>query len=152
MSTTNKNHALEAISDAKDTVREFIDEIVTSLIETGEASNDLFNDYPNGDAYHHEYHVDKEYSLVEAGLLLDRLSDFEETDEGLWDGLEPRQAISCQAAYTYGNAVMYYWGVIIDEINADPILTDALEGHEEGDTEANRDIIKQIVLQITDDY
>lgn len=109
----------DAASDAAETVRNFADEILEQLLDTGEASNDLFNDYPNGDSWHHECHVDKDYNLQEAAELLDELYDFEETDNGLWEGLEPRQAIVTQAAYTYSNAVYSEWRDLIEEINTE---------------------------------
>ena len=107
----------DARSDAKETVAYFKDEIVGMLLEKGEASDDLFNDYPNGDSYHHENHTDKSYDLQEAAGLLDELSDNEETDSGLWQGLEPREAVCAQAAYTYGNAVYAEWRELIEKIN-----------------------------------
>ena len=110
------NYNMQAMSDAHDMVSEFADEIADQL-SAGEASTDLFNDYSNGDSYHHESHVDKEYSLSEAAAILEQLSEHEETDSGLWEGLAPRDAISAQAAYTYGHAVMSHWQSVIREIN-----------------------------------
>lgn len=111
------NYRAEALDDARSTVSEFADEIVEKIMDGGDASDDLNNDYSNGDAYHHESHVDRDYNLREAAELLDDLSDFEETDSGLWEGLEPRKAIAAQAAYTYGNAVYSNWTDLIGEIN-----------------------------------
>ena len=119
----------DAKEDAKSTVLEYLEDIVDSLIDNGEASDDLFNDYPNGDSYHHENHVDRYYSLLEAAECLDQLSRWEETDSGLWQGLEPREAIGAQAAYTYGNAVCDYWRDLINEINGD--IADILDPFEE---------------------
>ena len=107
----------DAQSDAFEMVKNFRDEIVERLCDDNRASEDFNNDYPNGDCYHHENHIDKEYDLEEAGKLLRELSDHEETDSGLWEGLEPQQAISAQAAYTYGNAVASEWSDLIEEIN-----------------------------------
>jgi hypothetical protein len=109
----------DARSDAVDTVGNFLDEVVEQLIDKGEASDDLFNDYPSGDEYHHQSHVDKYYRLSEAAELLDELSRYEETDSGLWEGLEPCRAIAAQAAYTYGSAVLAMWSELISEINGD---------------------------------
>jgi hypothetical protein len=111
------NYYQAAKSDATDTVLNFQDEILDQLLSTGEASDDLYNDYPNGDSYHHESHVDKWYHLTEAAELLDELRDYEETDYGLWEGQAPRDAISTQAAFTYGNAVLSLWHDLIGEIN-----------------------------------
>ena len=99
------NYRDAALSDAKDTVEYFADEIVDQLMD-GKASDDLLNDYSRGDEYHHESHVDQAYGLLEAAQLLDELYKHEETDSGLWDGQEPREAIATQAAFTYGNAVL----------------------------------------------
>jgi hypothetical protein len=61
MTTETTNYLREAADDAADTVRNFADEILEQLIDDGKASDDLLNDYPNGDAWHHECHVDKWY-------------------------------------------------------------------------------------------
>jgi len=121
----------DAKSDANDMARNFLEETLESYMDnSGEASNDLNNDYSGGDSYHHESHVDKSYTLQEAAELLDELDDYEETDEGLWEGQKPRDAISTQAAYTYGNAVYSLWQDIIKEINGDSDLADLLEQYE----------------------
>lgn len=117
MSNTTSDYFADARADAKSMAEEFVDEIIEKLLEGGDASTDLYNDYPNGDSYHHENHVDRDYDLSEAAELLNQLSDHEETDTGLWEGLEPRKAINAQAAYTYGNAVYAFWREIIEEIN-----------------------------------
>lgn len=117
MAEERTNYPREAEDDAKNMVEEFLDQIVEQLIEKGEASNDINNDYSGGDSYHHETHVDRSYSLLEAAELLDQLSDYEETDSGLWEGKEPRDAVTTQAAFTYGNAVYSEWNDLIEKIN-----------------------------------
>ncbi len=111
------NYYQSAQSDAKEMALEFIDATVEQLIEKGAASTDLYNDYDNGDRYHHEVHVDRFYSLLEAATLLDQLNEYEETDSGLWAEQMPTEAISTQAAFTYGNAVYSLWVDIIEYIN-----------------------------------
>ena len=111
------NYFEKAKYDAKETVREFQREILEQLLEMNNASDDLHNNYGSGDSYHHESHVDVAYRLLEAAELLNELVDYEETDCGLWHGLEPRQAICAQAAYTYGNAVYEVWRDLIVSIN-----------------------------------
>jgi hypothetical protein len=123
---TTTNYFAQARQDAKDMAVEFIDQIVTALYDEGQVSDDLFNDYPNGDAYHHETHVDKAYSLLEAATLLDQLAAYEETDNGLWEGLAPREAVSAQAAYTYGGAVLSMWSDLIDTLNNDGDVVEAV--------------------------
>lgn len=107
----------DARDDAQETVLEYLDTIVEQLQENGEASDDLYNDYDNGDAWHHECHVDRDYNLSEAAELLDQLSEHTEEDSGLWMEQEPRRAIATQAAYTYGNAVYAGWRDLINRIN-----------------------------------
>lgn len=107
----------EAQAQAWDCASNFVDEMVEQWKRNGDISDDLNNDYPHGDLYHHENHVDNSYDLTEAAAILDKLDEYEETDHGLWDGLEPREAISAQAAYTYGNAVYSMWTDIVKEIN-----------------------------------
>jgi hypothetical protein len=118
-----------AKSDAQDTAENFRDEIVEKFLE-GEVSNDLLNDYPNGDEWHNTNHTDKAYDLLEAATLLDELDDYEETDSGLWAGQKPRDAISSQAAYTYANAVYGQWRDLVEVINDDlelDLLRDAID-------------------------
>lgn len=110
----DKSPRQEAAEDAQSSVENFVDEIVESIIDNGEADT-YISDY--SDSYHHESHVDKSYSLLEAAQILDDLSDFEETDGGLWQGLEPRAAVSAQAAYTYGNAVASMFEDTLKSIN-----------------------------------
>ena len=155
--TETTNYLREAADDAADTVRNFADEILEQLLDDGEASDDLLNDYPNGDAWHHECHVDKDYSLIDAATLIDQLRDFEETDSGLWEGLEPRRAIAAQAAYTYGNAVYYEWRELIEKINSEAsgIISDFDETAEEcDDTDAletdKRAALRKLIDEIAD--
>lgn len=115
------NYSLEAYDDALSTIENFEEEIAEQLEEKGEASSDLNNDYPNGDSYHHENHVDKSYSLREAADVLEQLSEHEADDPGLWEGLEPRRAIEAMAAYTYGNAVYADWVDLIEELNQEAV-------------------------------
>lgn len=129
---SNRIHS--ATDDAKDTALHFLNYITQQLIEGDDASADLFNDYCDGDSYFHESHIDREYSLSEAADVLETYAEFEETNSDLWEGLPPRDAISAQAAYTYGNAVMSEWQSIIRHINDSDqrvILADMVQDYEE---------------------
>jgi hypothetical protein len=115
-----KDWSKEARSDAIYTIDHFDDDVVEQLEEGGEVSDDLMNDFPNGDQYHHESHTDKSYTLLEAAHLLDQLSNYEETDSGLWEGVEdPEEALSVKAAFTYGNAVMSEFQDVVRDLNSD---------------------------------
>ena len=74
--------------------------------------------------------MDKSYNLQEAAELLDELDEYKETDEGLWEGQEPRDAIATQAAYTYGAAVMSLFQALIKEINNDDDLESLKEQYD----------------------
>lgn len=131
-----KDYCVKAISDAAETAREYLDTIIQQLIDSRMASDDLHNDYPNGDGYHHETHVDRpaHYSLQEATEILNQCSDTVETDYGLWEGSEPEEAISIQAMFTYGAQVIARWLDLIALINEDlevEILLDNEAGLEE---------------------
>jgi hypothetical protein len=117
MAKDDTDYLREARDDAKSAAQYFLDEIVEAIESDGKASDDLTNDYSDGDSYHHETHVDRSYKLIEASNLLDQLSRYEEGDPGLWQGMAPREAVSAQAAYTYGNAVYSYFRGLIEEIN-----------------------------------
>jgi hypothetical protein len=105
-----------AEEDARETVSYFIDEIVQEIIERENAGTAELQINDLSDSYHHENHVDKSYSLKKAAELLDDLSDYEETDSGLWEGQEPRDAISTMAAFTYGNAVLRKFNDLVEDI------------------------------------
>ncbi len=111
------NYRTNAQGDAAETARNFLDEIIEKLVDGDPASDDLLNDYPNGDAWHHENHTDKDYDLLEAAEILKEFSGQEETDSGLWQGMEPERAICAQAAYTYANAVYGQFQRLIEQIN-----------------------------------
>jgi hypothetical protein len=154
----------EAKEDASEMVLHFVDQIVDQLISDGTASDDMYNGYTEGDSYHHERHIDRSYTLIEAATAIDELHEFEETDSGLWDGMSPRDAISAQAAYTYGNAVASMWSSFIDDINNDDEIERLVEEYhdtvniveaDDDEQEADRsgveqdleDRIKEIVSQ-----
>lgn len=124
MARETTDYRSEAHSDAQDTARNFIDEIVEQYVDKGGVSDDLNNDYSGGDSYHHETHVDRAYSLTGAAKVLDDLREHTETDSGLWERQEPREAISTQAAFTYGNAVYSRWTDLVKEINGDSDLSE----------------------------
>ncbi len=108
----------KAIEDAEDLIKEyFIDEIVQSIVDGGEASSDMYNDYDNGDGIFHEVITDREYHRSDAIELIDELYEYEEEDTGIWEGLDWEGIIQAKAAYTYGNAVMSEWDRIIEWIN-----------------------------------
>lgn len=114
------NYRQEAEDDAANLVLEyFMDEIVDQLIDKGEASADINNDYDNGDGIFHETIVDRSYHLTDAAELLSQLYRHVEEDTGLWEGETDIDRIAeIQAAYTYGNAVWDELETLIMNINS----------------------------------
>ena len=114
------NYRQEAEDDAANLVLEyFMDEIVDQLINKGEASADINNDYANGDGIFHEVITDRSYHMTEAAELLSQLYEYAEEDAGLWEGETDVDRIAeIQAAYTYGNAVWDEFDTLIMNINS----------------------------------
>jgi hypothetical protein len=108
----------EADSDAVEMLQEFRDEIVECFVESEQCDTDI-QYYSSGDSYHYETHVDRDYQLLDAAELLDKLSEFQVDDSGLWEGQDPRQAVATMAAYTYGNAVLHFFSEYCDELNSE---------------------------------
>ena len=107
------NYRQEAEDDAANLVLEyFMDEIVDQIIDKGEASADINNDYANGDGIFHETIVDRSYHLTDAAELLSQLYKHAvgETDVD--------RIAEIRAAYTYGNAVCDEFDTLIMNINS----------------------------------
>jgi hypothetical protein len=104
-------YKISAIWDAKETVFSYLDEITNMLIDKGRASDDLVNDYPDGEIFHNEYHVDRSWSLSEANRILEQLNN-----DFLQELTEDKDIIK-QACSTYKNTVLHYWKELIFKIN-----------------------------------
>lgn len=103
---------------ARDLIREnFIPEIIGYILDDGEASSDMYNDYADGDGIFHEQIIDQDWSVKEAMEMLATLGDFEEDDFGLWEGKDWEDILRIKAAYTFGNAVNDEWYSLISDIN-----------------------------------
>ncbi len=116
---------------ARDLIRDnFISEIVDLIMDEGEASSDINNDYANGDGIFHETIVDTDYDAKEAMELLHELSSFEEDDSGLWEGKDWEDILRIKAAYTFGNAVNDEFETLIatiNEIDLDELIKQAVK-------------------------
>ena len=114
------DYAREAEEDAAMLITDyFMDEIVDQIIDMGEASRNINNDYDNGDGIFHEVITDRSYGLEEAAELLSQLYRYEEEDSGLWEGVDDLDSIAeIKAAYTYGNAVYDEFDTLIMNINS----------------------------------
>jgi hypothetical protein len=137
------NYRTKGTEDAKEFINNYEETIVEQLVEKGEASTDLYNDYGDGDSFIHESYTDKWYDLMESAQILDQLSDYEETDSGLWEGQEPRKAIATQAAFTYSSYVCSEIERAIEAINSEFSSLDLSQIPEEEHKSAAEEIVKK---------
>ena len=138
-----ENYRVMGQEDAKEFIHNFETEMIDMLVDKGEVSDDLYNDYDNGDSFIHESYTDKDYNLSEAAKLLEDLRDYEESDSGLWEGQEPRKAIATQAAYTYSGYVVSCIQDLIKTINDEWESSGFSEGEDETAKRANAEGIVQ---------
>jgi hypothetical protein len=137
------SYAAEAHDDAANMADEFLDAIVEMLIDKGEAK-EYPQEYAGGDQYHCETHRDKWYNLTEAADVLRELSDYKETDKGMWEGQEADEAIKTQAAFTYYNAVGGDFQRLVKQINDDyDMLTVDLDERER-EAEERRERLEEL--------
>ena len=61
-----------------------------------------YNEIDNLDSAWHENIVDRAYTSDDAAFVLDNCKE-EEGDSGLWEGKDAKEALQCQAAFSYGN-------------------------------------------------
>jgi DNA polymerase III delta prime subunit len=95
-----------------------MEEIIEQFISDGEIGTDCRNDYRH-DSTFHETIIDKYYNLEDAVTLINDLNRYEETDSGIWESLEPEEAIGAKAAWTYGNAVKSMCDDLLEQISGD---------------------------------
>jgi len=129
-------------ADAQDIISDYIEEIAKMLIDDGEASTDLYNDYSDMDSRISE--SDDYWRRPEEAIeTIDELSEFEEEDSGLWEGCRDyREILSAIAHYTYTNALYAEIESMIKSIN-DTLDSDAI-------TEIEDQITKELLTE--DDY
>lgn len=129
-------------ADAQDIISNYIEEIAKMLIDDGEASTDLYNDYRNMDANISESDS-YGHNPSDAIEIIDELSEFEEEDSGLWEGCSDySEILNAIAHYTYTNAVYHEIESMIESIN-DTIDSDTI-------TKIEDQITKELLTE--DDY
>lgn len=129
-------------ADAQDIISDYIEEIAEMLINDGEASTDLYNDYRNMDANISESDS-YGHNPSDAIEIIDDLCEFEEEDSGLWEGCSDySEILNAKAHYTYTNALYHEIESMIESIN-DTIDRDAI-------TEIEDQITKELLTE--DDY
>ena len=129
-------------ADARNILSDHIEEIAKMLIDDGEASTDLYNDYDDMDSRISESD-DYWRNPEEAIETIDELSEFEEEDSGLWEGCSDyREILNAIAHYTYTNALYNEIESMIESIN-DTIDSDTI-------TEIEDQTTKELLTE--DDY
>jgi len=148
----------EARSDAVAFFDEYRDEMIAQLVDGDKVSKDLLNDYNNGDSFIHETYTDRSYDLREAVDVLEDLDQYEETDAGLWEGKDMKEALETCAAYTYSAAVYSFIQEAIETINdncesiVDEYGDDDIEWEEGKDEEALKSRLSDEIDSILSDY
>lgn len=130
---STKDWLKEAEEDAQDWIKEqLMDAIAEKVLEGERIDADLLRE-DGQDTYHHETHIDKDYDIAEAAEIIDQLDEYEETDAGLWQGLDGFRAMAAAcAAYTYGNAVYHLASEILERINDNTdVIMEAIHQHQE---------------------
>lgn len=109
-------------TEVRETAREVLETVRDAVIEA--VVNGVGfdrNDVEGLDAAHHETAVDRGYTLADAAWVLAEGENVE-TDSGLWEGMEPQDAVLAMAAHTFGNDVWAtaegFYGEIKEEVEA----------------------------------
>jgi len=159
------NYEVKAKNNAKDFIKEHVkEEIIENFIRVSETPTQLYK-YKFNDELTYRF-SDEDYSPLEAVTLLDQLSEYEETDRGLFEDKDWRDLLSGVAAFTYKNAVMSFIDDLLIEINGIDVrfindevieeivrqnhLPDGLDSDER--EEFNEDQETYVVENFRDDY
>ncbi len=111
---TSENYNEKVKSESIDFIQNNEDDLKEAIIEDTDFDR---NDIETLDENFHCDIVDKEYSLSEAAFIIENSSE-EETDSGLWESLSLKKALSCKAAFTFGNDVWFKCEEIYNEIKS----------------------------------
>lgn len=78
------------------------------FIEDLESLERVFDNYDDDGSIHNyiENSLTWQQGLRECEIIINSLSEYEETDSGLWEGLQPEEAIRAKAFWTYKNALI----------------------------------------------
>ena len=134
------NYEREIESDAQSFVSDFEDNIKEAILEGKE-----FNDCDNivDSVREHEFY----YDLSDAAFVLDNSKEVEE-DSGLWEKLEPRQAVISQAVYTSQNDLR----IAVEEIYNELKESFEQDTQEIEDKEKDKELLKCTLNTIFKEY
>jgi hypothetical protein len=145
------DYSKDITQEAKDFIEQHEDDIKEAIKNDAEWD---YNDMEFLDSSWHSDIVDRSYSLEDAAYIVEN-SDNTESDSGLWEGQEPRDALVTQAAYSYANDVWFECQRIYDEMKSDyqdRKINDDDETNEDIDIDAeNNKILDEIFKEFTID-
>jgi hypothetical protein len=124
----SESYQSEAQENARYILKDFIDEIADDAFEDGEIASDP-SDVDGLDRRMSEERGNQSYGLADAAQVLQELSDYEETDEGLWEGQAPEEAICTKACYTFDNAVRNMIDEQFSDWRSNDEITEVLEDY-----------------------
>ncbi|MFK4132285.1 hypothetical protein ACI2KR_08325 [Pseudomonas luteola] len=136
---TVAEEALSYLRDQEDAVKEML----------RDGTEEFDRNHSDIERSFHETIVDRAYGETHARHIIDNCSN-EETDDGLWEGLDEDDRLSTKAAYSYGNDVAdeaeSVYSNVYDayQLNLESI-DDALQGLQSGKVEFNPSDITHVV-------
>lgn len=144
------NYTQDVLEDAVDFLQNHPDEIKEAILEDTD-----FSDIEDGEIrdWLHEEVTDRYYSLAAAAYIIENCEN-EETDCGLYEGLDARDAMSVIAAYSYSSDVWFKAEELYEEMRSEldtkwvVLETETSEVVDEFDTEEEAD---ECVSEIDDD-
>lgn len=101
------DYTRDVAEEAFDFLSEIDEDIKNAIVEGETDISEIVCDetgYGEIRDYFHESVVDRSYSIEDAAFVIANCEN-EETDRGIWEGLEMHEAMQACAAYSYGNDV-----------------------------------------------
>lgn len=136
-------YAAEAMSDAWIVIRDNVDAIVDHIVDYRVVPD---QPYEVGDLQGGLDDSGKDCDLREAAEILWELSEHEETDGGLWEGLPLKEAVCVMASLTYKNAVVDAVRRLLRGVAAEVEIGDFLFDCDDLDTDDAREKLKTMIL------
>jgi len=106
------NYDREIEEEAYDFIFDHDEMIVQALKDDADWD---YNDIDDLDQAWHECIVDRGYTIEDAAYIISECHN-EETDSGIWEGLDAGEALSAQAAYSYANDVWFKCEELYNEL------------------------------------
>lgn len=87
-------------------------------INSIEDFKEAWEQYDDNSSIHYfvESSLTWQQGLSESDIIINHLYEYEETDTGLWDGLQPEEAITAKAFWTYKNGLVVGAFELLEEL------------------------------------